>query len=207
MPRPKPLNLPVPCEYCKQMYVRTRPSRKTRFCGSACASRWQAERVIAGWKPSGRSFIPSKLDTRRNRKYHPLASTWHGILARCTHKKNLVYQHYGGRGIKVLWKNFAEFVADMVEKPPGMSLDRIDNNGHYCKENCRWVTHKEQMRNTRRNRYVEIFGKRMSLAEVIEKYGVTRGTLNWRLDRGDNIYQILGLKFDGPYGGDKDSLS
>ena len=78
---------------------------------------------------------------------------WNGMLQRCGNKKNSRYKDWGGRGIKVCdrWKRFDEFWEDMKEGyKEGLTLDRIDNNGFYCKENCKWSTQKEQMNNKRK---------------------------------------------------------
>lgn len=79
-------------------------------------------------------------------------SSWANMHKRCRFKNDRWWYLYGGRGIKVCseWNDFRSFLADMGERPEGKTLDRIDPDGNYCKENCKWSTPKEQSLNQRR---------------------------------------------------------
>jgi hypothetical protein len=92
---------------------------------------------------------------------HPLYHTWHQMMRRCHNEKSHAYKYYGGRGIFVdkRWHDVRNFIEDMIEKPKGMSLDRINNNGPYSKDNCRWATAKMQAMNTRKTKFATILGE------------------------------------------------
>ena len=100
---------------------------------------------------------------------------------RCLNEKSKDYPSYAGRGIKICQQwidSFEAFYKDMGEKPKGTSLDRIDVNGNYSKENCRWATASEQQRNKRIAWRWEIDGKIYeSLQDAANQYGVSKQTI------------------------------
>ncbi len=93
----------------------------------------------------------AKLRVHGHRR-HPLYHTWSSMRSRCRNPEHHAYHNYGGRGIQVspLWDDFPPFISDVGERPPGLMLDRIDNNGNYEPGNVRWATKKRQMHNRRK---------------------------------------------------------
>lgn len=113
--------------------------------------------------------------------------SYNGMISRCNRKTDPYYPCYGGRGITVCsrWlESFSNFLSDMGDKPANLSLDRIDNNGNYCKENCRWATALQQANNNRSNRLIHYAGEVVTLAEGCRKYGIPRMTVRYRMKTG-----------------------
>lgn len=111
---------------------------------------------------------------------------WCGMHQRCRNPKNAAFKHYGGRGIFVCdpWSEFENFLIDMGEPPNGHTLERIDNDGPYSPENCRWATRAEQMNNTRNNHILSIGNQTKTIAQWADECGLNYTTLAGRLDAG-----------------------
>lgn len=115
--------------------------------------------------------------------------SWRSMIQRCYDEKVSHYKRYGAKGIKVCdeWKNsFQNFLEDMGERPKGKTLDRIDPNGNYETDNCRWCTPKQQGNNKNTNFFIECFNKTQTLTEWADEYSIKWSTLRKR---------ILGLKW------------
>lgn len=119
---------------------------------------------------------------------------WSAMRQRTTNPASKDWPLYGGRGIKVCerWLNsFESFVEDMGPRPRGGMIDRIDNDGPYSPDNCRWAQPQAQMRNRRSTRLIEHDGQRRSLAEWSEVTGLSEKTIKSRLRIGWSIERTL----------------
>jgi hypothetical protein len=123
----------------------------------------------------------------------PTHRTWTAMKSRCSNPRDSNYPNYGGRGIGYCkeWETFVAFLRDMGERPKGMSLDRVDNNKGYAKDNCRWATPVEQTRNRRNTRMITFRGETMCLTAWAERYDMRISTLFTRLFHGWTIERAL----------------
>jgi hypothetical protein len=103
---------------------------------------------------------------------------WQSMKSRCENPKNKSYNDYGGRGIGVCeqWSSFAAFVRDMGLPPNGLSIERVDNERGYSKDNCIWATRRRQSRNKRNTAYVDIAGETLCFSDACAKIGILKGT-------------------------------
>lgn len=112
---------------------------------------------------------------------------WGGMRARCNNPNNRAYANYGGRGIRVCdrWENFNSFYEDMGDPPPGLTLERRDNDKGYSPSNCIWVSRTEQSRNRRNLHLVTIGSETLPLSQWVERMGAARlGTVRRRIYTG-----------------------
>lgn len=133
-----------------------------------------------------------RKDPRPYRRTHGMSRTrlyriWSLIKDRCENKNNPAYERYGGRGIRLCdeWHSSSSFFDWALNNgySENLTIDRIDNDGDYCPENCRWADIYTQSNNTRRNRYMTLNGKTQTLAEWCTEYDMPYKTVHSRLNR------------------------
>lgn len=128
------------------------------------------------------------------RAENPERTSYEAMIDRCYNESNPRYSNYGGRGVLVCdrWLNsFDDFLADMGARPQGCSIDRINVDGNYEPENCRWATPLEQGNNRTNNRLVEYDGKMMTAREWERSLGFTRGAIYNRLKAGWTVEEAM----------------
>lgn len=143
--------------------------------------------------------IKARNSRSQNTKRHGLHGTptykvWRAMRKRCNQPSLDSYERYGGRGVRVCerWASFQCFLEDMGEKPsPSHSIDRIDNNGNYEPNNCRWATCEEQARNRSNSIKLELNGISKTLPEWSEATGIKYITLYYRYRKGWSVEKIL----------------
>jgi hypothetical protein len=118
---------------------------------------------------------------------------WVDMRRRCLNPKRSDYSYYGGRGIAICdrWSVFVNFLNDLGEPKQGMTLDRIDVNGNYSPENCRWATRKQQSQNTRKTRNITYNGKTQCVTEWEKELGFKPVAITMRLKRGWSVEKAL----------------
>ena len=155
------------CGNQKEICYSSLSSGRTKSCG--CLNSKLA---------SDRKFLHGKSKT-------PIYSVWTNMKARCLNSENSSFKNYGGRGIKICdsWMNFENFLNDMGEPLEKLEIDRIDNDGDYRKDNCKWSTVKQQNENKRSNRRFMLNGESKTLSQLSEESGVNYFKLRARLLR------------------------
>lgn len=118
---------------------------------------------------------------------------WMSMKQRCDNPMSHAYSYYGGRGIDYdpRWSEFENFYEDMGDPPPGNTLERIDNNRGYWKDNCVWATRVEQANNKRNNKNITYGDRTQSEAAWSREVGVKRATIAYRLKKGHTVEYTL----------------
>lgn len=128
---------------------------------------------------------------------HPLYSVWASMKDRCRNPNNKHHSRYGGRGISVCdrWlapkTGFVRFLVDMGPRPNGYTLDRIDNDGNYTPQNCRWAARSTQQRNQSASRKIVIAGEEFIAADLAEVSGLKVDTIIARSDQGLRLEDVI----------------
>ncbi len=143
-----------------------------------------------------RSHVVAKSKSIKHGRFGtPEYRAWNQMIQRCHNANNPMFRYYGGRGIHVCdrWRaSFSDFFSDMGERPSARhSLDRKDNNGDYCPENCRWATRSQQARNTRVIPLLSFQGVSLCVADWADRLGFKKHTLHNRLVYGWSVEEAL----------------
>lgn len=152
------------CDCGKRFLMQCRSDRGTKSCG--CFAKETARQLLIG----------NTHKRTHNAISTPEYKSWRQMKGRCNSRNHTEFSRYGGRGITVCerWNSFELFLEDMGKRPSGSSIDRIDVNGNYCPENCKWSTAKEQARNKRNNVVLTIDGESKTVAEWCENPSAAR---------------------------------
>jgi len=149
-------------------------------CGKTITTR--TTRLISGITKSCRC-LSTELTVARNKTHGDADSVeygiWCGIKNRCTNKNVKSYKDYGERGITICdrWLVYENFLADMGRRPKGCSIDRINNEGNYEPDNCKWSTRSEQQNNKRTNHIIEYNGERLNIKQWCTKLNLQYSTI------------------------------
>lgn len=173
----------------------------TWICRCECG----AERIVRGYAlryghTSSCGCLQSEQISNRNRKHDGshthIYMVWDGIKKRCYNQNEPAYKNYGARGIKMCnkWLNsfpaFREWSFSHGYKD-GLSIDRIDVNGDYCPENCRWVDAKTQCNNKRNNRLITFNGEKRTMSEWSDITGISDDVIRYRINAGWSTERAL----------------
>lgn len=137
------------CKGCKNVYYQQHRETQQKIYNQEHKKEMKVQHKI--YYQQHREEIKVQQRIRNKVNYHRIV--WRNMLDRCNNPNNKFYKDYGGRGIKILYKNFDEFVQDVGDRPTDKhSIDRIYNDGDYKPDNCKWSTAKEQANNRRPKR-------------------------------------------------------
>lgn len=176
----------IKCSRCGNVFV-GQPSNTSGHC------------VKCAYRISGMAKRLHNESPHHNKSASRLYRIWLGMKARCNTPTASHYEDYGGRNIKVdsEWNDYIKFKDWALKNgyADNLTLDRVDTDGDYRPDNCRWVTQKEQMRNTRHNVWITYNGETKTIAEWAEITGIKYHTLKARVKKHrDNVEQIFATR-------------
>ena len=206
----------IPSEWVGKKYGRLTIvgySKKMFDCVCDCGNtkRIKPTFLLSGKQKTCGYGCPYHQEEYDGRSRDELYSTWNGMKTRCYNQNSHRYYLYGGRGIKICdeWRNdfwaFREWALKNGYKK-GLSIDRIDGDGNYEPSNCRCATAKQQAENTRprytfkerptqkrnyRSRQYEVFGEKLTMPEIEEKYKISSQLLRYRMSRGMSLEEAI----------------
>ncbi len=178
--------------------MKNSPSNPRHGCRSFCAG--FTSRAGIGFSVMKRNpILPRRPDGRiifHGKSKHPLYKRWKSMMHRCLDPNTENFPNYGGKGIAVCerWMNVSNFIKDMGLPPSRRhQIDRIDNDGNYEPNNCRWVTMQEQQNNKTNNRLLEFNGCTKTMCDWERHLGFKVGTggIRYRLNSGWTIQKAL----------------
>ena len=168
--------------------------RGLKYCLCLCSC-GNEKKIAQGHVKSGETKTCGCRTGKPPLRKRPLYAAYLSMKQRCYSESEPGYKYYGARGIKVCQRwldSFDAFLSDMGPRPDGCSLDRIDNNGDYKPENCRWATKVEQFVNRRGNiLYVEYEGKPQPVMVLARRFGIPTCTLRHRINFGWPVEKAL----------------
>jgi hypothetical protein len=164
--------------------------RQTRWL---CRCQCGVETIVAASQlRTGRSrscgCLRRELNTTHGMTHTRAYRSYYGAKTRCHNRMHGAYRYYGGRGIEFRYKSFEQFIAELGERPPGMTIERIDRDGHYEPGNVRWASRKEQSANLRSTRLLTLT---LPLSQWSAIFDVPRETLRHRLNKGATLLAAL----------------
>lgn len=176
------------CKHCSLYFIPTRSDNV--FCSKKCGviHNHPAYTLDKEKKSAYRKKVNEYTKLKRSKgllsKKEKARELWASMMNRCYNKNQQNYSLYGDRGIIVSddWHKFDNYYRDMGDRPNEMTIERIDVNKGYSKENCRWATIKEQANNKRDNRIITAFGISKTLAQWSDDSGIKRTTISQRID-------------------------
>lgn len=187
--------------YVTKDYIKDNSSRRKYLCKCECGNEiyvtsnhlTSGHTTSCGCKLIENRNLLGNLTRTHGMTCDRIYAIWCGIKKRCNNKNDINYLRYGGRGITYCkeWEHFEPFYEWAIRNGyrDDLTIDRIDVNGDYCPENCRWATCKEQSNNTRRNVFIEYKGKRKTLTQWAEEYNIGVSTLY-------NRYKYMNWSFE-----------